>query len=73
MFRMFRKKVIWKDVNKILPLEGQKVIIKCKDDTLHSSIYQEGKFTLYEFIGMPFYDVADVQIWCNYKEFLSVI
>lgn len=68
---MFFKKKIWKEIAEVLPFEGEKVLIKTRDGQIYSSIYTGKKFTLYQFIGLPFYDKEEVERWCNYEKFLK--
>ena len=68
---MFFKKKIWKEIVEGLPFEGEKVLIKTRDGQIYSSIYTDQKFTLYQFLGMPFYDKEQVEKWCNYEKFLK--
>lgn len=68
---MLFKKKIWKETVEVLPFEGEKVLIKTRDGEIYSSIYSDKKFTLYQFIGLPFYDLEDVEKWCNYEKFLK--
>lgn len=70
MFQL-KKKLKWHNINK-LPDNNEEIIIITPEDNIYSGIYENNRVTLYEFIGVPFFDWKhDVKLWITKKEFIK--
>lgn len=72
IFNLFKNNKIpqWNS-NKRFPQDNQKIVFLTSDKDVYSGVFEinNKQVTMYEFLGMPFYDWQDVVCWIDLEDF----